>query len=397
MLRSSNRILTTHAGSLPRTPALVEMQVALSRRQPVDADALAREVLNGTRRVVHRQKDVGIDIGNNGEQARESFFTYVQHRLTGYGGESNRPIMRDITSFPSFLQLKLPDFSRTMVNLVRAPKAVGEVRHATLEPLEEECTLFQHVLEEMAAPFAETFMTAASPGIVAAAMLNEHYDSYEDYVLAVADALRPEYRHIVSRGFVLQVDCPDLAMERHTSFADRPLGEFLRFVDTNVGALNHALGGLPTDHVRMHVCWGNYEAPHHLDVPLDEILPRLYGANVGAIMLPFANPRHAHEWRSLLRHPPPEDWLIIAGVIDPTTNYVEHPEVVADRIARVAETVGDPTRVLAGTDCGFDTAAGLGEVAEEVVWEKLTSLKAGADLATARLLGGRAVSNGDGP
>jgi 5-methyltetrahydropteroyltriglutamate--homocysteine methyltransferase len=396
MLSSSNRILTTHAGSLPRTPALVEMQVALSRRQPVDADALAREVASGTKRVVQRQKDVGIDVGNNGEQSRESFFTYVQHRLTGYGGESNRPIMRDITSFPSFVQLKLPDFSRTMVNLVRAPKAVAEVRHATLKPLEEECALFQQVLEEMAAPFEERFMTAASPGIVAAAMLNEHYASYEEYVLAVADALRPEYRYIVSKGFVLQVDCPDLAMERHTSFADRPLAEFLRFVDTNVDALNHALDGLPADRVRMHVCWGNYEAPHHLDVPLDEILPRLYRANVGGILLPFANPRHAHEWRSLRGHPPPKGWLVVAGVIDPTTNYVEHPEVVADRIEHVTEAIGDPTRVLAGTDCGFDTAAGLGEVAEEVVWEKLASLRAGADLAAARLFGGQAASEEQG-
>jgi 5-methyltetrahydropteroyltriglutamate--homocysteine methyltransferase len=385
MERSSQRILTTHSGSLPRAPALVKMLVALSRREGVDKVELAREIEESTRRVVRRQIETGIDVGNNGEQPRESFFTYVQHRLTGYAGEADRPIMRDITQFPTFLQLKLPDYSRTMVSLVHPPKAVGAVHHATLEPLQAESAGYERILAEQERPFLESFMTAASPGIVAAAMLNEHYPSYEEYVFAIAEALRPEYQYIVSRGFVLQVDCPDLAMERHTSYADRPLGDFLRFVETNVSALNHALDGLPRDRVRMHVCWGNYEAPHHLDVPLDEIVHILYRANVGGILLPFANPRHAHEWRCLQRSPPPPDWLVVAGVIDTTTNYVEHPEVVADRIERVAQALGDPTRVLAGTDCGFDTAAGLGEVAEEVVWEKLRALRAGADLATGRL------------
>lgn len=387
MKHSADRILTTHAGSLPRTPALTKLMVALFKRQPVDASDLARETAESTRRAVRRQAGAGVDVGNNGEQARESFFTYVQHRLTGYAGESNRPTMRDITAYPTFLQLKLPEYARDMVSLVRAPKAVGEVRHATLDPLREECDGYEQVLAEIAPPFAESFMTAASPGIVAAAMLNEHYYSYEDYVFAVAEALRPEYEHIVARGFVLQVDCPDLAMERHTSYADLPLSEFLRFVETNVEALNRALDGLPRDRVRMHVCWGNYEAPHHLDVPMDDILPLLYRAHAGAFMLPFANPRHAHEWRALQRHPLPDGALIVAGVIDTTTNYIEHPEVAADRIENVARAVGDPARVLAGTDCGFDTAAGFGDVAEEVVWEKLKALRAGADIASERLLG----------
>ncbi len=387
MKRSTDRILTTHAGSLPRTPSLTKLFVALFKHQEVDPAALAREIDESTLRVVRKQAEAGIDVGNNGEQARESFFTYVQHRLTGYAGESNRPIMRDITAYPTFLQLKLLDYSKEQVSLVRAPKAVGEVRHATLEPLRQECDGFERALAEAEAPFTETFMTAASPGIVAAAMLNEHYATHEDYVFAVAGALRPEYQHIVSRGFVLQVDCPDLAMERHTSYADRPLADFLRFVETNVEALNRALDGLPRDRVRMHVCWGNYEAPHHLDVPMDEVLPLLYRADVGAFMLPFANPRHAHEWRALQRHPLPDGALIVAGVIDTTTNYIEHPEVVADRIESVARAVGDPSRVLAGTDCGFDTAAGFGDVAEEVVWEKLKALRAGADIATKLLLG----------
>jgi 5-methyltetrahydropteroyltriglutamate--homocysteine methyltransferase len=216
-------------------------------------------------------------------------------------------------------------------------------------------------------------------------MLNEHYHTYEDYVFAVAEGLRPEYEHIVSRGFVLQLDCPDLAMERHTSFAGKELSEFQRFVATNIEAISRATKGLPSDRIRLHACWGNYEGPHHHDVPLEAVLPLLYEANAGAFVLPLANPRHAHEWRLFERYPLPADALIVAGVIDTTTNYVEHPEVVAERISNVAEAAGDPSRVLAGTDCGFATSAGFGEVAEEVVWEKLRTLRAGADLASERL------------
>ena len=388
MQRSTKRILTTHAGSLPRTPDLVKMMIALSTHQPIDAVAFEREVAASAERCVAQQLACGIDIINDGEQSRESFFTYVQHRLSGFGGESNRPVPRDITQFPTFLRLKIPDFSREQVSLMRAPKAIGDVHHANRGPIERECAAFRAMLDARPdGAFTEPFMTAASPGIVAAAMLNEHYTTDDDYVLAVADALRPEYEYIVSQGFVLQVDCPDLAMERHTSYADRPLAEFQRYVERNVAALNRALVGLPRDRVRVHVCWGNYEAPHHHDVPMQEILPLLYAAHGGAIVLPFANARHAHEWRCLERMPLPDDWMIVAGVIDTTTNYVEHPEVVADRIERVALAVGDPSRVLAGTDCGFDTSAGLGEVAEEVVWEKLRSLSAGATIASERLFG----------
>jgi 5-methyltetrahydropteroyltriglutamate--homocysteine methyltransferase len=386
MQHSANRILTTHAGSLPRPEPLVAMMVRKSRREEIDPATFARAVEDATRRSVARQLEVGIDVGNNGEQPRESFFTYVQHRLSGFGGSSQRPIMRDIVCYRSFLELKLPEFSRTMVSLLNAPKAVGEVRYADRSEVEKECADFRRILGEQKSSFAEPFLSAASPGIVAAAMLNEHYPRYDDYVMALADALRVEYRHIIEQGFVLQLDCPDLAMERHTSFADRPLGEFLDFVALNIAAINRALQDIPADRVRMHVCWGNYEAPHDLDVPLADIIDHLYQAHVGALVLSMANPRHAHEHRVLAEHPLPRDMLLIAGVIDPTTNYVEHPEVVAERIERAAAAVGDPHRVLAGTDCGFDTAAGLGEVAEEVVWEKLKALRAGADIAGRRLL-----------
>jgi 5-methyltetrahydropteroyltriglutamate--homocysteine methyltransferase len=388
MQRSDERILTTHAGSLPRTPALVEMLVRLSRREPVDTAALAREVEASTRHVVARQLAAGIDVGNDGEQPRESFFTYVQHRMSGFGGSaSERPIMRDIVQYQSFLALKLPEFSRTMVSLMNAPQATGPVRYVDAEPVARECAALEKVLAESPRRFVESFMTAASPGIVAAAMGNAYYATMDEYVLALADALRVEYRAIVDHGLVLQLDCPDLAMERHTLFADRPLAEFLRWVELIVGAINRALEGIPPERVRLHVCWGNYEGPHTLDVPLEELLPRLYAARVGALVISMANPRHAHEHRCFARQPLPKDMLLVAGVIDTTTNYVEHPEVVADRIEIAARAVGDPRRIIAGTDCGFATAAGLGEVAEEVVWEKLAALRAGADLATRRLLG----------
>src|SRR5512140_3820545 len=234
MKRSDGRILTTHAGSLPRTPDLVEMLVRVSRREPVDPGALAREVDASTRHVVARQLAAGIDVGNNGEQPRESFFTYVQHRMSGFGGASSRPIMRDLVRYPSFLDLKLPEFSRTMVSLLNAPKAIGEVCYVDRTAVEQECADYQRILRAQPGRFVESFMSAASPGIIAAAMLNEHYSCYEDYVFALAGALSVEYEHIVAQGFVLQLDCPDLAMERHTSFADRPLGDFLGFVELNI-------------------------------------------------------------------------------------------------------------------------------------------------------------------
>jgi 5-methyltetrahydropteroyltriglutamate--homocysteine methyltransferase len=228
-------------------------------------------------------------------------------------------------------------------------------------------------------------MTAASPGIVCAAMENRHYQSMGEYVEAVATALSTEYHYIVDRGLLLQVDAPDLAMERHVMFSDRPLSEFLGWVELVVAATNEALVGIDPDKVRLHLCWGNYEGPHDLDVPLHEILPLIYRANVGALVVSMANARHAHEHRCFEKMPLPGHMVLVAGVIDTTSNYVEHEEVVADRLERAARSVGDPRRVIAGTDCGFDTSAGLGDVAPSVVWEKLRALRAGADLASDRL------------
>jgi 5-methyltetrahydropteroyltriglutamate--homocysteine methyltransferase len=261
-----------------------------------------------------------------------------------------------------------------------APAAVDDVTYRDTTEVAAECALVA------GAPFAQTFMTAASPGIVAAAMENRHYASLGEYVQAVASALRVEYRFIAGRGLLLQIDAPDLAMERHVLFADRPLGEFLDWVELVIDALNGALDGIDRDNVRLHVCWGNYEGPHTHDVALAEILPLLYAANVGGLVVSLANARHAHEHGCFEQHPLPDHMVLVAGVIDTTSNYVEHPEVVADRLTRVAQSVGDPRRIIAGTDCGFDTSAGLGDVAPSLVWHKLRSLRAGADLATERLL-----------
>jgi 5-methyltetrahydropteroyltriglutamate--homocysteine methyltransferase len=385
MVRSETRILTTHAGSLPRPRALVEMFARKSRRERVDETALAAAVEEATRSVTARQAEAGIDVGNDGEQPRESFFTYLQHRMSGFSGTSRRPPMRDIVEYPTFLELKMRDLDRTMVNLLTAPRAEAAVAYLDRAPVERDIAALRRCEAAVGRPFAEAFMTAPSPGIVACAMENAYYPTLEAYLDAVADALRAEYEAIVGAGLLLQVDAPDLAMERHTLFADRPLDDFLRFMDSAIAALNRALANVPPDRVRLHVCWGNYEGPHDCDVPLEDIVERLYRARVGGLVLSMANPRHAHEHRVLARHPLPAGWVLVAGVVDPTTNYVEHPEVVAERLERAATAVGDPRRIIAGTDCGFDTSAGLGEVADEVVWQKLKALAAGARLASARL------------
>jgi 5-methyltetrahydropteroyltriglutamate--homocysteine methyltransferase len=379
MRRSDERILTTHVGSIPRPPALRDLLVRQERGETIDAAALARETEAAIRAVVAGQLAAGIDIGNDGEQARESFVTYVQHRMTGFGGTSQRPLMRDLQEHPDFLELAVPRFERIKVSLMAAPAAIGDVTYRDTRELDAECALVAD------APFAQTFMTACSPGIVASAMENRHYATQEEYVRAVAAALRTEYRGIVDRGLLLQIDAPDLALERHTLFADRPLADFLAWVELVVDAINHALEGIDPSAVRLHVCWGNYEGPHTHDVPLEEIQPLLYEARVGALVISMANARHAHEVQCFARRPLPDHMALVAGVIDTTSNYVEHPEVVADRLARVVEAVGDPTRVVAGTDCGFDTSAGIGDVAPSLVWEKLRALRAGADLASERL------------
>ncbi|HMK11732.1 MAG TPA: hypothetical protein VK461_09135 [Acidimicrobiales bacterium] len=380
MLMSESRILTTHAGSLPRPKVLAELHGRRSRGEHVDDGVLADTIAVATAECIKAQRDVGIDIGNDGEQARESFVTYVQHRMTGFGDSSNRALMRDLAEHPDFLELGAARYARMKVNLMAAPAAIGAVTYRSTAEVGAECDLVQD------AGFTETFMTSASPGIVVSAMENRFYASRDEYVRAVATALANEYRFIVDRGLLLQIDAPDLAMERHTLFADEPLPVFLSWVELVVSSINDALEGIDPTRVRLHVCWGNYQGPHTHDVALADILPLLYKARVGALVLSMANARHAHETECFGRDPLPEHMALVVGVIDTTTNYVEHPKVVADRILRAADAIGDPHRIIAATDCGFDTSAGIGDVAPSVVWEKLRSLREGADIATERLL-----------
>jgi 5-methyltetrahydropteroyltriglutamate--homocysteine methyltransferase len=386
MRRSEERILTTHAGSLPRPPELVRLYVRRAQGEAVDAAELEAAGREALRLSVRQQIEAGIDVGNNGEQQREGFFLYVQHRMSGFGGAWQRRPRGDVVRYPIFERMMQQQLAgRTAVSNMHPPQAIGEVRYLDPALVNAECADFRAVLDESEAGFVEPFLTAPSPGIVAAAMENRHYDSEEAYLAALADALRVEYEAIVGHGFLLQLDCPDLALERHITYQDRPLGEFLGFVERVVTAINRALVTVPRERVRMHVCWGNYEGPHDQDVPLAEILPIIRRAQVGGFVFPFANPRHAHEYRCFAGDVLDGDQTLVAGVIDTLTNFVEHPEVVAERIERVAAAVGDPRRVLAGTDCGFDTSAGMGRVAEDVVWAKLRALADGARRASERL------------
>ena len=385
---SEHKFLTTHAGSLPRPAALIQLLTSKFSGTSVNDDTLLRAAEDASRASIVHQLEAGLDIINNGEMGRESFFSYVQHRMTGFGGTSTRPIMADITKYPGALERRKQAMGTSeRVDLLHAPKATGEIRYTNPRPIEEECRQLQNLLAEKGDGYTEAFVSSPSPGIIAAAMQNEHYESLEAYINALAAALRTEYTTIANSGFILQIDAPDLALERHTLFQDKPLSEFLEFVHVVVSATNRALEGIPKDQVRLHVCWGNYEGPHDLDVPLEDIWPDVSQMNVGAIMLSMANPRHAHEYRLFTEPGFLGDKLLIAGVIETTTNYIEHPEVVADRLERIANAVGDPHRIIAGTDCGFETAAGSKMVVPEIVWAKLKSLSKGAAIASKRLLG----------
>ena len=383
---SEGRILTTHAGSLPRPPELVRLYARRARGEAVDAGELEAAGRAALSWVVPKQIEAGVDVGNNGEQQREGFFLYVQHRMSGFGGTWQRPLRADIVRYPVFHRLmQEQQAGRTAVSNFQPPKAIGEVRYLDPAAIHAECSDFRTVLDQAEGGFVEPFLTAPSPGIVAAAMKNEYYDTEEAYLDALADALRVEYEVIVAHGFVLQLDCPDLALERQISYQERPLSHFQGFVERVVSAINRALENVPRERVWLHVCWGNSEGPHDLDVPLADILPIIRQANVGGFVFPFANPRHAHEYRCFEGGVLDEDQILVAGVLDTLTNIVEHPEVVADRIERAARAVDDPKRVLAGTDCGFDTSAGMGRVAEDVVWAKLRALADGARIASTRL------------
>jgi 5-methyltetrahydropteroyltriglutamate--homocysteine methyltransferase len=382
MLLSTERILTTHVGSLPRNETLADLLIRQEAGEAIDTARLAREIETATAEIIAKQVKAGVDVGNDGEQSRVGFQTYVPRCMCGFGGESRRPPARDQAEFPSWVRQTAARFPHS-AKLANAPAALGEVRYVDGGPISQDAQR----LRDLGTGFAETFMTAPSPGIVATTMINQHYDSHEAYLMALATALSNEYRAIHEAGHVLQIDSPDLAMERHRFFARLDERGFLDQLALHVAAINKALEGIPRDRVRLHVCWGNNDGPHIYDIAMATILPELYRANVGALSIEFANPRHQHEYATLKAHPLPAHMALVPGVLDTTTNFVEHPEVVARRLAEAVAVVGDRERVIAGTDCGFGTFAGREYVAEEIVWLKLAASAEGARLASARLWG----------
>jgi 5-methyltetrahydropteroyltriglutamate--homocysteine methyltransferase len=383
MLVSRDRILTTHVGSLPRSALLSDLLVRREGGETIDHTQLAAEIDAAVAHVIEQQAAAGIDVGNDGEQPRVGFQTYVPQRMAGFGGESQRPLNRELAEIPELVEMQRLRFPRRSRNR-NAPAAIGEVRYLDTGPVEREITRLKALA---AGRFAETFMTAPSPGIIATTLTNRHYDTDGAYLAALAREMRQEYLAIHRGGLVLQIDAPDLAMARSINFQDKSDAEFVRICEAHVAAINSGLEGIPRERVRLHVCWGNWDGPHIYDIALEQVLPILVQANVGALSIEFANPRHAHEYGVLARMKLPKDMILIPGVIESTSNFVEHPEVVANRIAAAVSAVGDRERVIASTDCGFGTFAGREYVVAPVVWLKLAALRAGADLASRGLWG----------
>ena len=383
MQLSRERILTTHVGSLPRNAALSALLVSREEGAAIDKIALDREMDRAVHHVVAEQVKAGIDVGNDGEQQRVGFQTYVPQRMSGFAGESKRRRGRDYEEFPELVEDLMRRFPKRS-RMQNAPEARAELHYRDTLDIRREIDRLK--IAAAANPgFAECFMTAPSPGIISTTMFNAYYDSHESYLLALAREMSNEYRAITDAGFILQIDSPDLAMDRAMFYRDLSEADFVKAAEKHVAALNTGIAGIPRDRVRLHCCWGNWEGPHLHDVPLAAILPVLYQANVGAISIEFANPRHQHEYDAIRSHRPPDHMTLIPGVIDSTTNIVEHPEVVARRVAEGVAAMGDRERVIAGCDCGFGTFTGREWVIEPLVWLKLKSLREGCDLATSRL------------
>jgi 5-methyltetrahydropteroyltriglutamate--homocysteine methyltransferase len=369
MKRSLSRILTTHAGSLPRSGEHSEAGTELEGSKLAEAvTALVRE-----------QASVGLAVVSDGELGRASYARYVAQRLSGFEDGGRLPKLADLEEFPDFARRQLAD---SVIASLRMPVCTGSVMHPSDAAVQADIARFRDALGDL--EIEEPFMTAASPGAIAMYLENRHYPTHEAYVGALADAMRPEYRAIVSAGFVLQVDCPDLLMGYHAGSEPMDLEAFRKRAELHVHALNHALEGLSPSRMRMHVCWGNYLGPHHRDVPLWDVLDILLRARPLAISFPAANPRHAHEWRAWERARLTHDKILIPGVIDTTTSFVEHPELVAERILRFTRLVG-MNNVIAGTDCGFGTFAGLELIEPHVGWAKLEALVRGAEIAGGEL------------
>ncbi len=391
MLRSQSRILTTHAGSLARSPALSRLLIRRDHGKPVDPAELGAAIEASTKHVVARQLDSEIDIGGNGEQTRAGYSTYPAQRISGFGGSSSRNDLMDLEKFPIYAEAYRATFRTNpeqRSRIVNAPQAVAELAYdPILAGVRAECEAFEEALAEQQKSFAETFVTAASPGCVMTIMHNAYYPADRDYLFALAKELKTEYDFIVARGHLLQIDAPDLAMERNLYFRDASDAAFLASVESHIEALNMALADVPRERVRLHVCWGTWDGPHADDTPLAPLLPRLYEAKVGALNMPFANPGHQHEYETFRKHPLPDTMILIPGVIDNMTKHLEHPEVVAERILRAVDVVGERSRVIAGVDCGFAVFTDNALVTEDICWAKFRALRDGATLASRRLWG----------
>ncbi|HEX2280543.1 MAG TPA: cobalamin-independent methionine synthase II family protein [Thermomicrobiales bacterium] len=382
MKRSTERILTTHTGSLPRPPDLAAALLAANGSRE-EGEQLREQVRAAVDEAVQRQVAAGIDVISDGEMGKPGFAHYVKDRLSGFQGPAapRRFAPRDLLDFPEVAQRLFVSAGKELPRPAM-PTNDGPIAYIGWDQLAADLDALSAEVENQAV--GEAFLPAVSPGCVAMLMGTTHYPSRRDFLYALAEALAEEYRAIVSRGFVLQVDCPDLALGRHLEFADAPISEFRAEIELHVEVLNRALAGIDPEWVRIHVCWGNYPGPHHHDVPLAEILDVLYRVNANGLSIEGANPRHEHEWAVFAEIPPPPDKVLIPGVIDTCTNAIEHPETVAQRIERYASVVGRE-RVIAGTDCGFATIAGRSAVVPEVAFAKLASLAQGARLASARL------------
>ena len=379
MSRSHNRILTTHVGSLPRSQVVADALFAAERGAPLPHAQHASIMRTAVLEVVRRQVEAGVDLVSDGEMSKISYATYIKDRISGFDGDSPRRIPQDLEQFPDYLRAAA---ATGTTPTYRRPMCVAEIRVKNLVPLEEDLDRLSVAVAAHSPTGA--FMNAASPGVIALFQPNAHYPSNTAYLEALAEAMRPEYERIVAAGYILQLDSPDIGLGRHTMFKDQTEAEYMRLVEQHIEVLNHALRNVPAERTRMHVCWGNYEGPHHCDVDMAVVLPIAIKAKPQALLFESCNPRHAHEWTVFRDTKLPDDKILIPGVLDSTTNFIEHPELVAQRIGIFADIVGRE-RVLAGTDCGFGTFAGYGRVNPDIVYAKLAAMVAGARIASARL------------
>lgn len=377
----TDRILTTHVGSLPRSKAVSDMIFAKEREEHVDEGQFCKILAEAVAAIVERQVEAGVDFVSDGEMSKISYATYIKDRISGFDGDSPRDPPADLEQFPTFLERQAKGGGTPTY---RRPKCVGEIKPKDSAPLELDLANFKAALDKQVS--VSGFMNAASPGVIALFQPNEYYATQDEYLEAIAEAMRVEYEAIVDAGLLLQLDSPDLGLGRHMMFKDRTDEEYTKLAERHVEVLNHATRNIAPEMMRMHICWGNYEGPHTCDAPLEQVLPIALKVRPQALLFESANPRHAHEWQAVRDADIPEDKVLVPGVIDSTTNYVEHPKLVAERLLRFADIVGRE-RVIAGTDCGFSTFAGFGAVDPEIVFAKFAALSEGARIASEQLWG----------